>query len=362
MHVSIFIAILDFILSIISYLYYRKNLRLAKTKYFALCYAILAVNAAAARMLPEALPLTLLKISSWLSGFWIAFIYYSLWLALLHTVVWGFKKIFSLKRISTIKIAAIGLPLILCFLIYGSFKAFQPVVRTENIVTDKLTAGEKHKIVLVSDIHLGRVLGKAYAENLVQKINAQQPDIILLAGDIVDEKIIFVTAEDSLSPFKELHPKTGTFAAFGNHDYLDDSIYLQQLLAKQNINVLQNENTVTGSLKITGLADYSKNKGTQSLKNLSADNDKYYNIVIDHQPRKMLASSELGYDLYVSGHTHTGQLFPNRFVTKKMYPLDYGIKKFGRLTAVTSSGYGFWGPPIRTEMAPEIVVINLQGK
>lgn len=362
MHVSIFIALLDFILSTISYAYYHKNLRLAKTKYFAICYLLLAVNAAAARMLPEALPITILKISSWLSGFWIAFIYYSLWLALLHTLVWGFKKIFSLKRISTVKIAVIGLPLILCFLLYGSFKAFQPVVRTENLVTDKLTAGEKYKIVLVSDIHLGRILGKDYAENLVQQINAQQPDIILMAGDIVDEKLIFVATENSLEPFNKLQPSLGTYAAFGNHDYLDNGQLFQQLLTEHKIKVLQNENAVTGNLKITGLIDYSRNKGTQSLQDLSADNDRYYNIVIDHQPRRMEAASAAGYDLYVSGHTHTGQLFPNRFVTKKMYPLDYGIKEFGSLTAITSSGYGFWGPPIRTEMAPEIVVIKLQGK
>ena len=68
------------------------------------------------------------------------------------------------------------------------------------------------------------------------------------------------------------------------------------------------------------------------------------------------------YDLYVAGHTHTGQLFPNRLVTKKMYKLDYGRKEFGNLTAITSNGYGFWGVPVRTEVAPELVVINLKSK
>lgn len=76
----------------------------------------------------------------------------------------------------------------------------------------------------------------------------------------------------------------------------------------------------------------------------------------------MLAASRAGYDLYVAGHTHTGQLFPNHYITKRMYPLDFGRSEFGPLTAITSGGYGFWGPPVRTEAAPELVLIELVGK
>ena len=76
----------------------------------------------------------------------------------------------------------------------------------------------------------------------------------------------------------------------------------------------------------------------------------------------MDAAAEAGYDMYLAGHTHTGQMFPNRLVTQRMYKLDYGLARFGDLTAIVSNGYGFWGPPVRTELKPEIVVINLQGK
>jgi predicted MPP superfamily phosphohydrolase len=90
------------------------------------------------------------------------------------------------------------------------------------------------------------------------------------------------------------------------------------------------------------------------LQALSVDNDKYYSILIDHQPRRMDAAAEAGYDMYLAGHTHTGQMFPNRLVTQRMYKLDYGLARFGDLTAVVSNGYGFWGPPVRTELKPEI--------
>ena len=129
--------------------------------------------------------------------------------------------------------------------------------------------------------------------------------------------------------------------------------------------VLRDASTVIdGRLKITGLNDFrfSKHKGPKPIQTLAWQNDKYYSVLMDHQPRRMDEAVHLGYDLYLSGHTHTGQLFPNRQITKRMYQLDYGRKEFGKLTAITSAGYGFWGPPVRTEAAPEIVLIELNGK
>ena len=76
----------------------------------------------------------------------------------------------------------------------------------------------------------------------------------------------------------------------------------------------------------------------------------------------MDAAAEAGYDMYLAGHTHTGQMFPNRLVTQRMYKLEYGMARFGDLTDVVSNDNGYWGTPVRTELKPEIVVINLQGK
>ena len=83
---------------------------------------------------------------------------------------------------------------------------------------------------------------------------------------------------------------------------------------------------------------------------------------MDHQPRRINEAAKNNYDLYLAGHTHTGQLLPNRQITKRMYALDYGRSKFNKMEAITSNGYGFWGPPVRTEVAPEMIIINLKGK
>lgn len=360
MRVVFFIGSVGTILSLISYIYYRQNFAFARTLPFALIYLALAANTVVSRLLGENTSALALKLSSWFAGLWIAFIYYSSLLAIIHLLFWLGSKIISFN-LPSIKIAVAGTVFILAFIGWGTYRAFHPVIRTEHIATEKLPVGQHTKIVLLSDIHLGRILGRDYAEQLAARVNEQQPDLVLIAGDILDERIAYVSQEDSLAPFKNISAPLGIWAAYGNHDYLDRPAVWRQMLTDNNINVLQDESHYIDKLKLTGLNDYSRRRDDKILMQLSSDNSNYYSILLDHQPRRILPASEAGYDLYLAGHTHTGQLFPNRLVTQKMYPLDYGRKEFGSLTAITSNGYGFWGPPVRTELAPEIVVIDLQG-
>lgn len=359
MRVVFFIGSVGIILSLISYIYYRQNFGFARTLPFALAYLALAANTVISRLLSESTPALLLKLSAWLSGLWIAFIYYSSLLAIFHLLFWIISKL-TAWQLPSAKLAAAGFFFIIAFICWGTYRAFHPVIRTEHIATDKLPAGQHTKIVLLSDIHLGRILGRDYAERLAARVNEQKPDLVLIAGDILDERIAYVLQEDALSPFKKISAPLGIWAAYGNHDYLDRPSAWKQLLAASNINVLQDESRYIGQLKLTGLNDYSRSSNSKVLTALSKDNASYYSILLDHQPRRIQSAAAAGYDLYLAGHTHTGQLFPNRLVTQNMYPLDYGRKEFGSLTAITSNGYGFWGPPVRTELAPEIVIIDLQ--
>lgn len=361
MNIIIFIGTVNVLLLITTYIYYRCNLPLAQGWAFGLVYAFLALNNIFSRALPETMPALLTKISAWLGGVWMAFAFYSLLWALLHLLCWIGAKLIGWQLPSN-KIAALGVVLVSAFVAWGSYKAYHPVIRTERITTAKLPAGEEYKIAFLSDIHLGRILGRSYAETLVQRVNQLQPELVLIAGDVLDEKLAYVQQEDSLAPLGELKAPKGVFMAYGNHDYLDRPQLWQTMLEEQGIKVLRDRSVIVDQqLKLTGLEDFRINKDSAALERLSQDNNKYYSIVLDHQPRKMLAADKAGYDLYLAGHTHTGQLFPNRLITKKMYLLDYGRASFGSLTAITNNGYGFWGPPIRTEQAPEIVVIQLIG-
>lgn len=362
MRIIFFIGTVDLLLSTIGYLYYRHNLPWGRSSWFTLAYLLLTLNAIVSRALSPTLPHFLVKLSAWAEGLWVAFGYYTLLFALVHFVLWLIFKLLPFT-LPLDKIAMVTLVASCLTVTFGSLRAFTPVVRTEHIVTNKLPAGTSYRLALISDVHLGRILGRSYAEKLVQRINQLEPDAVLIAGDLIDERITYVEEENSLAALAKLNAPKGVYLAFGNHEYIDNPALWHKMVQANGIKVLRDASTVIdGRLKLTGLNDYSRNRDLSSLKALAWENDKYYSILIDHQPRKMETAAAEGYDLYLSGHTHTGQLFPNRQVTKRMYQLDYGRRDFGKLIAITSSGYGFWGPPVRTEAAPEIVLIELNGK
>ena len=362
MRIIFFIGIVDLLLSTIGYLYYRHNLPWGRSSWFTLAYLLLTLNAIVSRALSPTLPHFLVKLSAWAEGLWVAFGYYTLLFALVHFVLWLIFKLLPFT-LPLDKIAMVTLVASCLTVTFGSLRAFTPVVRTEHIVTSKLPAGTSYRLALISDVHLGRILGRSYVEKLVQRINQLEPDAVLIAGDLIDERITYVEEENSLAALAKLNAPKGVYLAFGNHEYIDNPALWHKMVQANGIKVLRDASTVIdGRLKLTGLNDYSRNRDLSSLKALAWENDKYYSILIDHQPRKMETAAAEGYDLYLSGHTHTGQLFPNRQVTKRMYQLDYGRRDFGKLIAITSSGYGFWGPPVRTEAAPEIVLIELNGK
>lgn len=361
MRIVFFVGTVDLVLSTIGYIYYRCNLPLARTLPFGLIYLLLVVNTVASVVLPASTPTFLVKLSAWLEGLWIAFIFYSLLAALLHFLVWLPLRLAGV-HLPNAKIASVLLIASCCFIAWGTWRAFHPDLRTEIIETKKLPANIGYKIALLSDLHMGRILGRSYAEELVERVNALNPDLIIIAGDLIDERIYYIEQEDSLNAVAKLQAPLGTYLIFGNHEYFDNPNLWQQMVEASGIKVLRDKYTIIdGRLKLTGLNDFLRYRSDDIIYALAEKNEQFYSILVDHQPRKMLVAQDAGYDLYLSGHTHTGQLFPNRQVTKRMYLLDYGRKEFGSLTAITSNGYGFWGPPVRTEVAPEIVLIELKG-
>ncbi len=361
MSVVIFISVINFVLSSLAWFYYSHAFSWMRSISFITLYLLLMVNTVGSRVLPQSLPSFILKVSAWLSGYWIAFLYYSLLLMVMHGILYFLLRLFSFK-FSYAQFTAIGAIFLVFFIAWGSWRAFSPVIRTETVISKKLPADANYKLVLISDIHLGRELGYDYSRGLVKLINGQKPDLVLIAGDIMDERLQYIIEENSMEPLSHIESPLGVYGVFGNHDYLDRTDELNSMLMYNNVKILMDTSVwVDKNIKVTGLHDYRVSKSILPLQNLSIDNNQYYSILMDHQPRRIDAAREAGYDMYLAGHTHTGQMFPNRFITKKMYKLDYGLEQFGDLTAIVSNGYGFWGPPVRTELKPEIVVINLKG-
>ncbi len=352
-----------FLASCLAILFYRRNFPFLSTKigYLAWFFStfIFWVTRPAAVYLPD----YVLKALSMFGGYWSFFLYYTLLLFLIHSLI-----LFTLKRLKkndvqlryySLLITKAGLVIIFICMIIGTFEAYSPVVRHEIINTKKITT--PIRIVLISDLHLGTFLGKEYCEKMVERINAEKPDMVLIAGDIIDDRYGIVKRQASIEPLANFKAKFGVAAVLGNHDYFDRRTDEEVSdLKNLGISVLINESKTFDEIFVVGLKDFSKDQSLINLENFALDHKSKFLILLDHQPRRIIEASEEGYDLYLAGHTHGGAFFPNQLFTSLMHKLDYGRKNFSDMTAIVTSGYGFFGIPVRLGISPEYVVIDLK--
>lgn len=259
----------------------------------------------------------------------------------------------------------ISLLFIAILLIIGTYFGFSPYVKYYDITTEKPLKNGKLKIALVSDVHLGEIIGNSRLKTMIDKINALDADAVIIAGDLIDSNLEPMLQDDMLSQLKYLKSKYGTFFAFGNHDfYTGRSDEIAEILRENGVHVLRDEAAlINDEFYIIGEDDKAilKYGGNNKPLNCITDtlNKDKLSILINHVPNDIDESSTNGIDLQVSGHTHRGQLFPCNLVTRSIFDIDYGLKKFDNTNVVVSSGYGTWGPPLRIGSRSEIVMICL---
>ena len=221
-------------------------------------------------------------------------------------------------------------------------------------------AGDLH-IVAASDIHLGNLNRIGRLADWVELINKQNPDIILLVGDIFDHNMNTVESQHMDRELGRLKAPFGVFAIPGNHDYYAGIDRAISYMKRSGIRVLRDQVvTIDNRMVLIGRDDLT-NKNRAALKSLiNGFNGELPKIVLDHQPLSLAESAENNIDLHLSGHTHNGQIFPfNRIVTK-IYELGFGYLKKGNTHYYVSSGLGLWGAPIRLGTNSEIVSIVLK--
>ncbi len=215
------------------------------------------------------------------------------------------------------------------------------------------------KAILFSDTHLGHIRGKRFAQKIVKIVNKENPEIILIAGDLYDG--VTVDEKDIISPLKNLKAAWGTYFAPGNHEQVHGSLddYIGSIQGV-GIKILMDEKIDVHGVSIIGM-DFNTTTVPENFKNvlekIGVDRNRT-NILIKHVPLDLGVSENMGIHLSLSGHTHQAQIFPFSILTKKMYKgYDYGMKMFGKMVQITSSGAGTWGPPYRFLTKAEIVSI-----
>lgn len=303
--------------------------------------------------------------------YWLAALYYFLLLWLVADVGGFLGRRLGLLTSGDGRPLAVGLAvaaIVAAVLLYGSWNARNPQITTYELTVGK-PAGElkEMRMVMVSDIHLGPIVGYERLVGLVAAINGLQPDVVLLPGDIIDENVSYFVERKMAEPFGALKPRYGVWAVFGNHEYLSGKAEeVSARLREAGITVLRDEYARVGdSFYIVGRDDRRRAQfdgdGRKELAAVLAGVDRRLPIfLMDHQPFNLDEAAGQGVDLQLSGHTHVGQMFPNNFVTRRVFEIDWGYLRKGAYQIIVSSGFGTWGPPIRVGNRPEIVLIKIK--
>ena len=223
------------------------------------------------------------------------------------------------------------------------------------------------KLVLMSDLHLGYHNGRQEFAKWVDKINGEQPDLVLIGGDIIDISVRPLIEEGVAEEFRRL--KAPVYACLGNHEYYSGEPRAQQFYRDAGIHLLR-DSVVTlpdyGNLAIIGRDDRT-NAGRKSVAELMKEcKDPQppilggYQLLLDHQPYHLERTAKAGIDFQFSGHTHYGQVWPISWIEDAIYECAYGELTKGNTRFYVSSGIGIWGAKFRIGTQSEYVVLTLK--
>lgn len=302
----------------------------------------------------SALPLPLLKAMFLLGSVWMVFLLYSVMLLVPADIASFFLP--SMKP-SLVYV----LPLVCLILLYGYVNYRNPHVENIEIMLDKDIGTDELTIVAVSDVHLGLGTGPAALHRYVDLINSYNPDIIIIAGDLIDNDMKPVRAAAFDKELDALKAPLGVFMVPGNHEYVSGINDCLDYLRQRNITVLRDSMTVLpGGLQLIGRDDRS-NKHRKELDELMTQADRSRPIILlDHQPYDLAESDSAGVDIQICGHTHRGQVWPLNYITDYIFEQSHGYRKWTHAHIWVSSGLSLWGPPFRIGTDSDMAVIKVR--
>ena len=262
----------------------------------------------------------------------------------------------------------VGSIVVAVVLICGYFNAKFPTTTHLAYKTDKEISRD-FKYVLISDVHLGMINCDHFMEVLKDRINAENPDFVVIAGDFFDGDPEPVVNSNVGNILREIKTGYGIFAVNGNHEWIGNANVADDFMKKHGVTVLRDSTArLPFGVTIVGREDFSagrpggKRGGRKPLAEVVANiNSNDYTILLDHQPKNLDEAANSGViDIELSGHTHAGaQLWPLFILSSSMYENDYGKLRKLNTDFYTTSGYGTWGPPIRTSARPEMVIVEV---
>ena len=264
---------------------------------------------------------------------------------------------------------------------YGLVHAQNTVVERYEIQVDK--PGEDMKLVLIGDLHLSVNSRLATTRRMVELINAEQPDAVVIAGDIFTSSYGGLAhPEQYAEALRGIQAKYGVYAVYGNHD-VEETLFggfpispvsqafrtaqMEQFFKDSGFTVLYDQVVDIGGVQLAGRVDGEKagdgttNRMTPAELLANIDPEKPV-VVLEHEPKEFQALKEAGADVALCGHTHAGQMFPGNLVIPFFNENAWGYAKVHDLDTVVTAGVGYYGPPMRVGTNSEVSVVNLKFK
>lgn len=327
---------------------------------------LLALSYPLTRWLDTFAPEGVLFAAHWIAGMWLGLMFQLFWMGL---DVWLVSRVLRLHRrlrwsgpigVSLVALAA-G---VVCTLGLVGAQRDAKVVRYEVPVSGVTSSIAALKIAVFADLHAGALVDDAFVRRRVAEVNALEPDLVLIPGDILDQPADRLDwLVDALSGLRATH---GVYATTGNHEYYVDADASVALLERAGIQVLRDEHVdVPIGLVIAGTEDPTAERfgrprhAAEAILQGAVPSKPV--LFLAHTPARadVDAAIAAGADLVLSGHTHGGQIWPFSYLTRLAFEYHHGLYAVGTGHQLTTCGIGFWGPPMRLGAPPEIVLVSL---
>ncbi|MFF2040452.1 metallophosphoesterase [Kitasatospora sp. NPDC058170] len=217
-----------------------------------------------------------------------------------------------------------------------------------------------YRIAVVSDIHLGPILGRAHTQRIVDTINGAQPDLITIVGDLVDGSVPELGR--AAEPLAQLRARDGAYFVTGNHEYFSGAAPWVDFVRELGVHPLQNARVELAGFDLAGvndLAGRTEGDGPDFAKALGDRDRSRTSVLLSHQPVTVHDAVRHGVDLQLSGHTHGGQLWPGNYLAELANPTVAGLERYGDTQLYVTRGAGAWGPPVRVGAPSDITIVTL---
>ncbi|TVL90156.1 metallophosphoesterase [Streptomyces sp. SAJ15] len=248
---------------------------------------------------------------------------------------------------------------------YGTYNVLRgPRIKRVTVPLAKLPrAAHGFRIAVVSDIHLGPILGRAHAQRVVDTVNRTDPDLIAVVGDLVDGRVSELGR--AAEPLRGLTARHGAYFVTGNHEYFSGAAPWLDHVRELGLHPLENARVELPAFDLAGVNDPAgerEGEGPDFGKALGDRDPARASVLLAHQPVVIHDAVDHGVDLQLSGHTHGGQMWPGNLVAALANPTLAGLERYGDTQLYVSRGAGAWGPPVRVGAPPDVTVVQLAAR